>query len=70
MIICIGREFGSGGHEIGRIIAEKLGIQSFIVRNGLRYARSFSQEQLRYAVETAVQTEFTKEQGVYPDYAG
>ncbi len=38
-------------------IAEKLGIQSFIVRNGLRYARSFSQEQLRYAVETAVQTE-------------
>ena len=38
-------------------IAEKLGIQSFIVRNGLRYARSFSKEQLRYAVETAVQTE-------------
>ena len=38
-------------------IAEKLGIQSFIVRNGLRYARSFTQEQLRYAVETAVQTE-------------
>ncbi len=25
MIICIGREFGSGGHEIGKIIAEKLG---------------------------------------------
>ncbi len=25
MIICIGREFGSGGHEIGRILAEKLG---------------------------------------------
>ena len=43
---------------VGReAIAEKLGIQSFIVRNGLRYARSFSQEQLRYAVETAVQTE-------------
>ena len=38
-------------------IAEKLGIQSFIVRNGLRYGRSFSQEQLRCAVETAVQTE-------------
>ena len=38
-------------------IAEKLGIQSFIVRNGIRYARSFSAEQLRYAVETAVQTE-------------
>ena len=38
-------------------IAEKLGIQSFIVRNGIRYARSLSAEQLRYAVETAVQTE-------------
>lgn len=38
-------------------IAEKLGIQSFIVRNGIRYARSFSAEQIRYAVETAVQTE-------------
>ena len=25
MIICIGREFGSGGHEIGKIIAEKTG---------------------------------------------
>lgn len=24
MIICIGREFGSGGHEIGSILAEKL----------------------------------------------
>ncbi|MBS1441161.1 MAG: hypothetical protein HP022_02520 [Dorea sp.] len=24
MIICIGREFGSGGHEIGRKVAEKL----------------------------------------------
>ena len=24
MIICIGREFGSGGHEIGRILAKKL----------------------------------------------
>ncbi len=23
MIICIGREFGSGGHEIGRKVAEK-----------------------------------------------
>ena len=22
MIICIGREFGSGGHEIGRKVAE------------------------------------------------
>ena len=43
---------------LGReVIAEKLGIQSFIVRNGIRYARSFSAEQLRYAVETAVQTE-------------
>lgn len=26
MIICVGREFGSGGHEIGRLMAEKLGI--------------------------------------------
>lgn len=26
MIICIGREFGSGGHEIGRKVAEKLGL--------------------------------------------
>jgi hypothetical protein len=26
MIICIGREFGSGGHEIGKLTAEKLGI--------------------------------------------
>ena len=43
--------------ELIETIAEKLGIQSFIVRNGLRYARSFTQEQLRYAVETAVQTE-------------
>lgn len=38
-------------------IAAKLGIQSFIVRNSLRYARAFSAQQLRYAVETAVQTE-------------
>lgn len=38
-------------------IAQKLGIQSFIVRNGMRYARTFSSQQLRYAVETAVQTE-------------
>lgn len=38
-------------------IAQKLGIQSFIVRNGIQYARAFSGEQLRYAVETAVQTE-------------
>ena len=29
MIICIGREFGSGGHEIGRIIAEKLGMELY-----------------------------------------
>lgn len=43
---------------VGRdTIAEKLGIQGFIVRNGIRYAKSFSQEQLRYAVERAVQTE-------------
>ncbi len=27
MIICIGREFGSGGHEIGKLTAEKLGIE-------------------------------------------
>lgn len=26
MIICIGREFGSGGHEIGKSIADKLGL--------------------------------------------
>ena len=38
-------------------IAAKLGMQSFIVRNSLRYARAFSAQQLRYAVETAVQTE-------------
>lgn len=25
MIICIGREFGSGGHEIGKLVAEQLG---------------------------------------------
>ena len=29
MIICIGREFGSGGHEIGKIIAEKLGMELY-----------------------------------------
>lgn len=29
MIICIGREFGSGGHEIGREIAEKLGLELY-----------------------------------------
>ncbi len=26
MIICIGREFGSGGHEIGKELAESLGV--------------------------------------------
>lgn len=26
MVICIGREFGSGGHETGKLISEKLGI--------------------------------------------
>ncbi len=25
MIICIGREFGSGGHEIGKEVADRLG---------------------------------------------
>ena len=29
MIICIGREFGSGGHEIGRILAKKLGLKLY-----------------------------------------
>lgn len=29
MIICIGREFGSGGHEIGRKVAEKLGLELY-----------------------------------------
>ena len=29
MIICIGREFGSGGHEIGREIAEKLRLELY-----------------------------------------
>ena len=26
MIICLGREFGSGGHEIGKEMAQQLGI--------------------------------------------
>lgn len=26
MVICIGREFGSGGHDVGKILAEKLNI--------------------------------------------
>ena len=29
MIICIGREFGSGGHEIGKKVAEKLGLELY-----------------------------------------
>ena len=29
MIVCIGREFGSGGHEIGRKVAEKLGLELY-----------------------------------------
>lgn len=29
MIICIGREFGSGGHEIGKLVAEKLGLELY-----------------------------------------
>ena len=28
-VITIGREFGSGGHEIGRILAEKLNIKCY-----------------------------------------
>ena len=32
LIIAIGREFGSGGHEIGKILADKFGI-SFYDRN-------------------------------------
>ena len=27
LIVSIGREFGSGGHEVAELIAEKLGIQ-------------------------------------------
>ena len=29
MIICIGREFGSGGHEIGAKLAERLGMRFY-----------------------------------------
>mgnify|MGYP005775762463 CR=1 FL=1 len=29
MIICIGREFGSGGHEIGKEVAENLGVACY-----------------------------------------
>ena len=29
MIICIGREFGSGGHEIGKEVAQKLGLKLY-----------------------------------------
>lgn len=29
MIICIGREFGSGGHEIGREVAGRLGLELY-----------------------------------------
>ena len=29
IIITIGREFGSGGHEIGKKLAEKLGINFY-----------------------------------------
>lgn len=29
MIICIGREFGSGGHEIGKALADALGLSFF-----------------------------------------
>ena len=28
-IITIGRQFGSGGHEIGRLLAQKLGIPCY-----------------------------------------
>ena len=42
MIICIGREFGSGGHEIGRKVAEKLGLELYdrdlsVIRGCMRY---------------------------------
>ena len=50
-IITIGREFGSGGHEIGQKLADKLGIQSFIVRNYASFARKYSMDRLRQAVE-------------------
>lgn len=29
MVICIGREFGSGGHEIGKLLAEKLSLSLY-----------------------------------------
>ena len=29
MLICIAREFGSGGHEIGKRLAEILGFQFY-----------------------------------------
>ena len=32
-VITIGREFGSGGREIGRILAEKLNINPLVFRN-------------------------------------
>lgn len=28
-IICINRQFGSGGHEIGKLVAERLGISFY-----------------------------------------
>ena len=56
-VITIGRQFGSGGHEIGQKLADKLGIQSFIVRNYASFARKYSMDRLRQAVEDFTRTE-------------
>ena len=49
-VITIGRQFGSGGREIGRIIAEKLGI------------KYYDKELLAAAAESSgVKTEFFEE---------
>lgn len=53
MIICIGREYGSGGREIGNLLAESLGIPFFdreLVDKAVKYS-SLSPELLEKADE-------------------
>lgn len=75
ILYLIGRQFNQllmiselQSQGLGRdAIAQKLGIQSFIVRNGLRQADNFTSEQLRYAVETCVQRETEVKTGLLDD---
>ena len=54
-IITIGRECGSGGHTIGKLVAERLGIAVSTVSKGLNGASDISEETRQLVLDTAVE---------------